>query len=413
MSVEMRYNERVSKIKEGFIVMINICPNCKGIIGNETVCPKCGVNILDYKEEIETKSVETHDGIDSKSAHLNNGCVDATQQTLQNQFVGVTALVRCPACGRERVSDCALACPECGFTIKAYYDKVKIEEKRKAQITAQIEAQKRIQEENVKRKIVRKKKLFGSPVKKIAWISAGCVALGLFVVLGFHIHRENEVSDAIRSSQRWFDDMQEDVSKLQNKLENAYFVIDDEPTILEKEQMEAIEELVRSINIDKRMVDYNCEIDERVIISLDGHIKWKTSYQTWEEYKKFLTNNFLISDSSEKSAEQLIKSRTYNSYEEIREEKRSKSLFIDSVYLSSNSSYDIVSGSVTNNTSLTVKFVVVQISLKDENGKTFDSDTTYVCGEEGIRPGASAKFECYFDKDKRTDNCYVSILRYN
>ena len=38
------------------------------------------------------------------------------------------ALVKCPECGREKVSDNAEACPDCGYAIKAYYDKVKQEE---------------------------------------------------------------------------------------------------------------------------------------------------------------------------------------------------------------------------------------------------------------------------------------------
>lgn len=37
------------------------------------------------------------------------------------------ALVKCPECGREKVSDSAVACPDCGFGIKEYYDKVKQE----------------------------------------------------------------------------------------------------------------------------------------------------------------------------------------------------------------------------------------------------------------------------------------------
>ena len=31
------------------------------------------------------------------------------------------ALVKCPECGRENVSDTAEACPNCGFNIKLYY----------------------------------------------------------------------------------------------------------------------------------------------------------------------------------------------------------------------------------------------------------------------------------------------------
>lgn len=38
------------------------------------------------------------------------------------------ALVKCPECGRERVSDTAEACPECGYGIKAHFEKVRQEE---------------------------------------------------------------------------------------------------------------------------------------------------------------------------------------------------------------------------------------------------------------------------------------------
>ena len=32
------------------------------------------------------------------------------------------ALIKCPECGRERVSDSALACPECGFGVRDYVE---------------------------------------------------------------------------------------------------------------------------------------------------------------------------------------------------------------------------------------------------------------------------------------------------
>lgn len=35
------------------------------------------------------------------------------------------ALVKCPECGRERVSDSAEACPDCGYGIKKYYEDIK------------------------------------------------------------------------------------------------------------------------------------------------------------------------------------------------------------------------------------------------------------------------------------------------
>lgn len=41
------------------------------------------------------------------------------------------ALIRCPECGRERVSDNANACPECGYGIKAHFEKIRKEEEEK------------------------------------------------------------------------------------------------------------------------------------------------------------------------------------------------------------------------------------------------------------------------------------------
>lgn len=39
------------------------------------------------------------------------------------------ALVNCPECGKQNVSDTAVSCPDCGFAIKDYYEKIRFEEK--------------------------------------------------------------------------------------------------------------------------------------------------------------------------------------------------------------------------------------------------------------------------------------------
>lgn len=67
------------------------------------------------------------------------------------------ALVKCPECGRENVSDSADACPDCGYGIKAHFEKIKREEERKERDRkaeeerkkAEIEA-KRLKEEQIK-----------------------------------------------------------------------------------------------------------------------------------------------------------------------------------------------------------------------------------------------------------------------
>lgn len=38
------------------------------------------------------------------------------------------ALIKCPECGKENVSDSAESCPDCGYNIKAHFEKLKQEE---------------------------------------------------------------------------------------------------------------------------------------------------------------------------------------------------------------------------------------------------------------------------------------------
>ena len=55
------------------------------------------------------------------------------------------ALVKCPECGREKVSDSAEACPDCGYGVKAHFEKVRQEEEQKRK-----EEERRKQEEEQK-----------------------------------------------------------------------------------------------------------------------------------------------------------------------------------------------------------------------------------------------------------------------
>lgn len=41
------------------------------------------------------------------------------------------ALVKCPECGRENVSDSAEMCPECGYNVKGHFQRIKQEEEEK------------------------------------------------------------------------------------------------------------------------------------------------------------------------------------------------------------------------------------------------------------------------------------------
>lgn len=323
------------------------------------------------------------------------------------------ALVKCPECGREKVSDSAEACPDCGYAIKSHYDKIKYDEMQKAQMAAQAERLKQIQEESQRRKRERKNKLFGSPAKKVMWVLGSCVFLVLIVVLCLFIHKENEVSNTIRSSSRRFDDLQNDVSKLQEYLDEIDFVYSDNLNLFEEAKIDHVEDKLRDVDMYKRIIDLDCKVDNRVMVSLNSYVARKTSYKSWDEYKQFLTDKYFVSDTIENSTIQLVKARAYSSDEERREAIRSKSVIVESLNHSSSGNYYEVYGTVTNNTLYTVKFVKVKVSMNDKDGKVIDTETTYACGDEGLKPGESTKFECYIEKDSRAESFTAEIYEYD
>lgn len=322
------------------------------------------------------------------------------------------ALVKCPECGKNRVSDSAEACPECGFGIKSYYDKIRLQTEQQNQNKLQI-----VREETKPRQDIDE-----SDGKKSTWSLKRKVVLGVIscsivclCVLGIiFIHNEKEIRKVINHSYQYFDAIQDEIPEFCKRYDNFYYYPspDKEPTILEREGMEAIENALVEINRNVNVINAECNRHERVRQSIDNYISLKTTYKSWEEYKQFIIKKYLVAETPQKSAEFFIKQKTYDSLEELQETKRSKSLIIQNYSGKGEGNYFVVSGSVKNNTSATVRFVVVKIELIDKNGNVFDSDTTYAVGEEGISPGNSAKFECYLDNDINIEKYSASIFSY-
>lgn len=87
-----------------------------------------------------------------------------------------------------------------------------------------------------------------------------------------------------------------------------------------------------------------------------------------------------------------------------------RDLSISSVTLSSNSSYTIAQGKITNRGNKTYRFVKVKGAFKDRGGKTIDTDWTYACGDEGLGPGESASFRLSVPRSYSIDDCSVTVL---
>ena len=81
------------------------------------------------------------------------------------------ALIKCPECGKENVSDSATACPSCGYGIKEHFDKIRIEEERE-------EEEKVKKEEDEKRE---REELEKIPLPEKPYFSVGMI-IYLFVV---------------------------------------------------------------------------------------------------------------------------------------------------------------------------------------------------------------------------------------
>lgn len=77
------------------------------------------------------------------------------------------------------------------------------------------------------------------------------------------------------------------------------------------------------------------------------------------------------------------------------------------------SNYYYASGSLTNYSSKTVKYVKVKVLFKNSYGKTIDTDWTYAVGSEGLAPYETIKWECSVKKDYNITNVSAEVVDFN
>lgn len=88
-------------------------------------------------------------------------------------------------------------------------------------------------------------------------------------------------------------------------------------------------------------------------------------------------------------------------------------LKISGVSVTSNSSYTVCTGTITNNGKKTYKYVKVKGAFKNSSGSTIDTDWTYAVGSEGLAPGESKTFRMSVSKNYSISKCSVSIYDYD
>ena len=70
-------------------------------------------------------------------------------------------------------------------------------------------------------------------------------------------------------------------------------------------------------------------------------------------------------------------------------------------------------GSLTNISGAAHRFVKVRGTFTDAGGSTIDTDWTYACGDEGLRPGETTKFTLSVRKDSRITNITVNVYDFD
>lgn len=326
------------------------------------------------------------------------------------------ALIKCPECGKENVSDSAETCPECGYSIKAHFDKIKYDEEQK-RLAKQREQQKIESEKKNKELQAKKKKqhqeymnkYFGTPIKKVGWCVFACVIVAVIIIIGIYIQKENKVSSAIKSSEKYVNEIKTNTSKIDNILANADYVYG---SIKSDDAIESITGYLREISISMAFLDDCSKNGNRVTNAIDSYINSKTSFSSWEMYKQNLNKTYFVADNNDKSADKLVKNVAYSSNKEMGSAKKKNSVIVENQNITTSGSNYKVCGTVTNNTSKIVYFVKVKVSLKDDNGKVIDTETTYACGDEGLKPNESTKFECYIKKDSKMKSYSAEIYEY-
>ena len=85
-------------------------------------------------------------------------------------------------------------------------------------------------------------------------------------------------------------------------------------------------------------------------------------------------------------------------------------LKISDVKVYSEYSFTFAEGSLTNNSTSTVKYVKLKGSFKSRLGTVIDTDWTYAVGSEGLAPGETCKWKMSVAKDYDITDCDVTIL---
>ena len=150
--------------------------------------------------------------------------------------------------------------------------------------------------------------------------------------------------------------------------------------------------------------------------AIKSDIEWNPSRGTFETFEKWvvLSNGSLKNDGDVyKKGGYMSSGSSYSGTSGSSYESAYSALKISGVSVTSNSSYTVCTGTITNTGKKTYKFVQVKGAFKNSSGTTIDTDSTYAVGSEGLAPGESKTFRMSVSKNYSISKCSVSIYDYD
>lgn len=363
------------------------------------------------------------------------------------------ALVKCPECGRDKVSSTALQCPECGFNLREYYEKLDAENIA-AQENSVIpeECDDHIESENTEEDESNKMLYQNEKSNNIYITLITLTIIGIILIVFFAIISNGESNKALDTGRNNAIDYQdkeisnsESTTDDQNTVEDTYTkkelyydgVIetgsDFVPTFCAK-TIEMYKQYSGAPPVDASE-DYYQEVDNLFMDESLSYIGCNAKVKIEEikgqytlvkvvdkDYKgdDLYNEEYYVLSSEVKSLED-CEACQYPGCEEIGvctvKGSDSRIKYCSEHFKEKNEEYEIsqggkikvdsqqvershgtahVSGSVKNTTPDTVYFVKVKVETK-KDGKIIDTSSTYAIGDEGLKSGASVTFDCYMD----------------
>lgn len=320
------------------------------------------------------------------------------------------ALVKCPECGKENISDMAEICPICGFNVKKHFEKVEALKKEELQ-KLEIEKNRLLLQEKQKEKAEKRKennkilcdKIWGSKKKKVCWTITTILVIFTFLFCYKSTEKIRLIKDCTETNMKQMAEIENNIYQYTYRNGKEYFKLGWNELGTADRFSKIIRDLYSEISINNKN-------NYRSFLKSKYSISWEELNKKWDLYGFSTEKKYNNASEEERYFKKIIK--------DLYEKKEQKDLKINGkvsvTELKRTSSYDnyLVTGSVKNTTKNTVYFVKVKITLLNNKGEIINTDNTYAVGDEGLKSGESSTFTCYIDKVEGTTKCKASVYDY-